>query len=81
MWHGGWGYKYNYVYGHKCGVHSHVIMSSHDIIMRPVPVPAPVTVGVALVRVRSGEGPEGTTIVSQATAVLISLSQFLRFTS
>lgn len=58
MWHGGWGYKYNYEYGHKCGVHSHVIMSSHDIIMRPVPVPAPVTVGVALVRVGSGEGAQ-----------------------
>lgn len=28
-----------------------------------------------------GGSPEGTTIVSQATAVLISLSQFVRFTS
>lgn len=44
-------------YGHKCGVHSHVIMSSHDI-MRPVPVPAPVTVGVALLKGERGE-PRG----------------------
>lgn len=44
---GGWGYKYNYGYGHKCGIQSHVIMSSHDI-MRPVPVPAPVTVTVGV---------------------------------